>query len=148
MGAVRLAAKVSPTLFLSVASVCLVAALIAVPFGKVIIVVGSSALATTAGFAAAAGFAVSVSFAALLASVAVFEQPAAVKTAAAAKASQRLRCTRVLNTSHLQRGTLGVNGMRWLVGPFTGRRYKSTAKRWVSLTFPNRTESRRCGGFA
>src|SRR5205807_7989079 len=56
IGSVRLAAKVSPTLFLSVASVCLAAALIAVPFGKVIIVAGSGALATTAGFAAA-GFA-------------------------------------------------------------------------------------------
>src|SRR2546423_12387048 len=60
IGSVRLAAKVSPTLFLSVASVCLAAALIAVPFGRVIIVAGSGALATTAGFSspsfASAGF--------------------------------------------------------------------------------------------
>src|SRR2546430_14596686 len=56
IGSVRLAAKVSPTLFLSVASVCLAAALIAVPFGKVIIVAGSGGLGTTGGFAAA-GFA-------------------------------------------------------------------------------------------
>src|SRR5207302_10447659 len=52
IGSVRLAAKVSPTLFLSVASVCLAAALIVVPFGMVIIVVGSGALSSTAGFAA------------------------------------------------------------------------------------------------
>jgi len=38
--------NVSPTLFLSVVSVCLAAALIAVPFGKVTIVAGSAALAT------------------------------------------------------------------------------------------------------
>src|SRR6266478_9467433 len=88
---VRLAANVSPTLFLSVARVCLAAALIAVPFGKVIIVADSAALATTAGFAATAGFA---GFAAAAgSSVADFEQPAAVKTAAAAKTTQRLRCT-------------------------------------------------------
>src|SRR6266853_683342 len=98
MGSVRLAAKVSPTLFLSVASVCFVAALIAVPFGKVTIAAGSAALATAAGFAAGfaatAGFALLACFAALLASsVAVFEQAAAVKAAAAAKASQRFRCT-------------------------------------------------------
>src|SRR2546427_11578416 len=99
IGSVRLAAKVSPTLFLSGASVCLAAALIAVPFGKVIIVVGSASLATVTGFAATAGFAaaagfVPACFAVLLAwSVAAFEQPAAVKTAAAAKLSQRFRCT-------------------------------------------------------
>src|SRR6266513_6370203 len=86
IGSVRLAAKVSPTLFLSVASVCLAAALIAVPFGKVIIVVGSCALATTAGFVAA-GFAAALT--ALL--VASFEQPATVKTPAPAKTSQRFR---------------------------------------------------------
>src|SRR2546427_11764013 len=96
IGAVRLAAKVSPTLFLSVASVCLAAALIAVPFGKVIIVAGSAALATaaglaaTAGFAATGGFAAAAGFAGLLASsVAGFQQAATLKTAAAAKASQR-----------------------------------------------------------
>src|SRR5260370_39378826 len=124
IGSVRLAAKVSPTLFLSVASVCLAAALIAVPFGKVIIVVGSAALATAAGFAAtacfaaAAGFAAPASFAVLLvSSVAVFEQPAAVKTAAAAKSSQRFRCTCEVNISHLQRGTRGVNVVQLLVRP-------------------------------
>src|SRR6266852_183061 len=88
MGSVRLAAKVSPTLFLSVASVCLAAALIAVPFGKVIIAAGSAALASTAGFALLACFAVLPA-----SSVAVFEQAAAVKAAAAAKVSQRFRCT-------------------------------------------------------
>src|SRR5258707_7044726 len=104
IGWVRLAAKVSPTLFLSVASVCLAAALIAVPFGKVIIVAGSAALATTAGFAATAGFA---GFAAAAgSSVADFEQPAAVKTAAAAKANPRFRYTLKINTSHLRKGTL------------------------------------------
>src|SRR5256886_12295801 len=67
IGSVRLAAKVSPTLFLSVASVCLAAALIAVPFGKVIIVVGSAALATAAGFCAGGLFAtVAVYFVALV----------------------------------------------------------------------------------
>src|SRR5258705_13947410 len=86
IGSGRLAAKVSPTLFLSVASVCLVAALIEVPFGKVIIVVGSAALATAAGFGAACLLAV-VAF--LL--VALFEQPATAKTAATGKASLRLR---------------------------------------------------------
>src|ERR1700732_3928108 len=101
MGAVRLAAKVSPTLFLSVASVCLAAALIAVPFGKVTIVVGSAALATAAGFAATAGFAAAAGFAVLASSVAVCEQPAAVKTAAAAKLSQRFRFTFELIISHL-----------------------------------------------
>src|SRR6266849_89519 len=91
IGVLRVAAKVSPTLFLSVASVWPTVALIAVPFGTVTIVVGCAALAATAGFAAAAG---SAGFAALLAcSVAVFEHPATVKTAAAAKASQRFRCT-------------------------------------------------------
>src|SRR5438876_10176201 len=94
IGSVRLAAKVSPTLFLSVASVCLAAALIAVPFGKVIIVVGSAALATAAGFGAGG----------LLAAVAVslvslFEQPATVRTAAAAKASLRFRWNSELDTS-------------------------------------------------
>src|SRR5258707_15503709 len=96
----RLAANVSPTLFLSVVSVCLAAALIAVPFGKVTIVAGSAALATAAGFAvaarfaAAAGFSVSASFFVLLASsVAVFEQAAAVQTAGAAKANQKVPCT-------------------------------------------------------
>src|SRR5213082_1564586 len=86
IGSVRLAAKVSSTLFLSVASVCLAAALIAVPFGKVIIVAGSGALATTAGFAAV-GFrgALAVSL------VALSEQPATAKTAAPAKTSQRFR---------------------------------------------------------
>src|SRR6267378_1741516 len=94
IGVMRLAAKVSPTLFLSVASVWPTAALIAVPFGTVTIVVGSAALATAAGFAATTGFAVSASFALLLgSSVTFFEQPATVKTAAAAKASQRFRCT-------------------------------------------------------
>src|SRR6266478_4876839 len=123
IGSVRLAAKVSPTLFLSVASVCLAAALIAVPFGKVTMVAGSAVLASAACFAVL-----------LVSSVAVFEQAAANKPAAAAKASHRFRRTRELNTSHLQRGTLGVNGMRRLVGPFTDRTYRSTAKRWVSLT--------------
>jgi hypothetical protein len=73
-------------LFLSVASVCLAAALIAVPFGKVIIVVGSAALATAAGFGAAgflAAWAVSL--------VALSEQPATAKTAATAKASPSFR---------------------------------------------------------
>src|SRR5207247_1239043 len=94
IGSVRLAAKVSPTLFLSVASVCLAAALIAVPFGKVIIVVGSAALATAAGFAAGGLLAaVAVSL------VALFEQPATVRTAAAAKASLDRKSTR-LNSSH------------------------------------------------
>src|SRR5713226_5174769 len=100
MGAVRVPAKVSPTLFLSVASVWPTVALIAVPFGTVTIVVGCGALAATAGFAAAtgfavaAGFAVSAGFAVLLASsVAVFEQPATVNRAAAAKANQRFRWT-------------------------------------------------------
>src|SRR5258708_31233081 len=117
MGSVRLAAKVSPTLFLSVASVCLAAALIAVPFGRVIIAAGSAALATMAGFAAAAGFAATAGFALLACfavllvwSVAVFEQAAAVKAAAAAKASQKFRCASELNTSNLQKGTLGGNG--------------------------------------
>jgi hypothetical protein len=103
-------------LFLSVASVCLAAALIAVPLGKVIIVAGagSAALATTAAGFAAAGFlpALAVSF------VAWFEQPATVKTAAAAKASLSFRWISELNTSHLQRGTLRAKGMRWLVDPF------------------------------
>src|SRR5260370_1686163 len=112
IGWVRLAAKVSPTLFLSVASVCLAAALIAVPFGKVIIVAGSASLATTAGFAATAGFA---GFAAATgSSVADFEQPAAVKTAAPSKTSQRFRCTLEFNTSHLQKGTLLVYRLRGL----------------------------------
>src|SRR2546427_716051 len=94
IGVVRLAAKVSPTLFLSVASVWPTAALIAVPFGTVTIVVGSAALAAaagfaaTAGFAAAAGFAVSASFALLVAS------------SVADTASQRFRCTRESNISH------------------------------------------------
>src|SRR5260370_41075621 len=61
MGEVRLAAKVSPTLFLSVASVWPTAALISVPFGTVTIAVGSGALFTAAPFAATgftvAGFA-------------------------------------------------------------------------------------------
>src|SRR5947207_15520248 len=83
IGSVRLAAKVSPTLFLSVASVCLAAALIAVPFGKVIMVVGSAALATAAAFGAGGRLAaVAVSF------VVLFEQPATVSTAAAAQASR------------------------------------------------------------
>src|SRR5260370_42324737 len=56
IGSVRLAAKVSPTLFFSVASVCLAARLIAVPFGKVVIAAGSALLAFPAGVAAAAGF--------------------------------------------------------------------------------------------
>src|SRR5436190_20479223 len=94
IGSVRLAANVSPTLFLSVASVCLAAALIAVPFGKVIIVVGSAALAITAGFAAS-GFlaALTALLPALLLAllVASFEQPATVKTPAPAKTSQRFR---------------------------------------------------------
>jgi len=82
---------VSPTLFLSVASVCLAAALIAVPFGKVIMVVGSAALATAAGFAAA-GFAAAGFLGMLAVSlVAWFEQPATVKTAATVKASLRFR---------------------------------------------------------
>src|SRR5712692_11116180 len=106
IGSVRLAAKVSPTLFLSVASVCLVAVLIAVPFGKVIIAAGSAALAAAAGFDATAGldaaalvgagcFTAAAGFAVLLASsVAVFEQLATVRTTAtAAKASQKFRCT-------------------------------------------------------
>src|SRR5260370_18701688 len=108
-GSVRLAEKVSPTLFLSVASVCLTAALMAVPFGKVTIVVGSAALATAAGFAAAAGFAVSAFFAVLPASsVAVFEQPAAVKTPAPAKATPKLLCHLGVQIFHHQRGTLRV----------------------------------------
>src|SRR5216684_153800 len=99
IGVVRLAAKVSPTLFLSVASVWPTVALIAVPFGTVTIVVGCGAFAeagfaAATGFAVAAGFAVSAGFAVLLASsVAVFEQPATVNRAAAAKASQRFRWT-------------------------------------------------------
>src|SRR5260370_6735436 len=61
MGAVRVPAKVSPTLFLFVASVWPTVALIAVPFGTVTIAVGCGALAAAAGFAAsgflaAAGF--------------------------------------------------------------------------------------------
>src|SRR6476646_4617011 len=145
IGVLRLAANVSPTLFLSLASVWPTVALIAVPFGTVTIVAGSCPFATaaalgavagfvaTAGFATAvgfvaaagfagAGFAVPAGFAVLVAwSVADCEQPAAVNTAPAAKASQSFRCTCDLNTSHLQRGTAGVNGMRWLVGPFTDR---------------------------
>jgi hypothetical protein len=83
--------------------------------------------------------------------VAVFEQPAAVKTAAAAKASQRFRFTLELNISHLQRGTLGVNGMRRLVGPFTGRNLQTDYEQRVSLVFPKSyrvrlLESRRIRG--
>src|SRR5205807_9536374 len=71
IGSVRLAAKVSPTLFLSVACVCLATALISVPFGKAIIVVGSAALATAAGSGAGGLLApVAVSLAVLFAQLA------------------------------------------------------------------------------
>src|SRR6267154_3355079 len=100
MGAVRLAAKVSPTLFLSVASVWPIVALMTVPFGTVTIVVGCDAFATGAGFAVAAGSAVAAGFAVATflavvvgSLVAVFEQPATIKRAAAAKASQKFRWT-------------------------------------------------------
>ncbi len=56
MGDVRLAAKVSPTLFLLLASVWPTVALISVPFGTVTVAVGCGALFTAAAFAAA-GFA-------------------------------------------------------------------------------------------
>src|SRR5271166_2616350 len=69
-GVVRVAANVSPTLLVSVASVWPTVALIAVPFGTVTIVVGSGAGAlcatacfAAAGFAAAPGFAVLAGFA-------------------------------------------------------------------------------------
>src|SRR5438067_12054572 len=88
IGSVRLAANVSPTLFLSVASVCLAAALIAVPFGRVIIVAGCGAFAAATGLAAAEVFATAGFLPELAASsVALFEQPHAVSTAAADKAS-------------------------------------------------------------
>src|SRR6476646_146036 len=112
IGVLRLAANVSPTLFLSLASVWPTVALIAVPFGTVTIVAGSCVLATAAAFGAVAGFAAPVGFATpagfvaaagfagagfavpagfavlLACSVAVCEQPATVKTPAAAKASK------------------------------------------------------------
>src|SRR5437763_16919252 len=81
IGPVRLAAKVSPTLFLSVASVCLAAALIAVPFGRVILVAGSGAFATTAGFAAVAFAAAGFPGALAVWLVALSEQPGTVRTA-------------------------------------------------------------------
>jgi hypothetical protein len=65
MGEVRMPAKVSPTLFLSVASVWPTVALIAVPFGTVTVAAGSGALAIAAGFAAA-GFAGSAFLAVLV----------------------------------------------------------------------------------
>src|SRR5712691_6838824 len=83
---VRLPAKVSPTLFLLLASVWPTIALIAVPFGTVTIAAGGGALLAATGLGAAVLLGV---LAAPL--VAVFEQPATVKTAA--KASQRLRWT-------------------------------------------------------
>src|SRR5256884_8373413 len=91
IGSVRLAAKVSPTLFLSVASVCLAAALIAVPFGRVIIVAGSGALATTAGFASA-GFAAAGFLGALAVSLVAFvEEPSTGSNAGPSKSSTRIR---------------------------------------------------------
>src|SRR4029077_8536801 len=115
MGEVSVPAKVSPTLFLSVASVWPTVVLISVPFGTVTVAAGSGALATAAGFAAA-GFAGAAFAAALVGSlVASFEQPTTVKRAAPAKASQTFRYTWEWNTLHLQRGTLGVSGMRRLV---------------------------------
>ena len=82
-------------MFLSVASVWPIVALMTVPFGTVTIVVGCDALlATGAGFAVAAGFAVSTFLAVVVGSlVALFEQPATIKRAAAAKASQKFRWT-------------------------------------------------------
>src|SRR5712692_9406395 len=135
-GVARLAANVSPTLFLSVASVWPTVALISVPFGTVTIAAGCGALVAAAGFAGSA-------FLAVLAGslVAVFEQPARVKTAAAAKASQRFRCTWEWNISNLQRGTFGVNGVRWLVGPIPRLQIElETAGTLLSL---NPTESGR-----
>jgi hypothetical protein len=78
-------------LFLSVASVCLAAALIAVPFGRVIIADGSGALTAGAAFAAAAGLAAAGFLAApAVSSAGLFEQPTPPKTTPAAKTSQRL----------------------------------------------------------
>src|SRR2546427_9821283 len=95
-----MAAKVSPTLFLSVASVCLTAALIAVPFGKGTIVAGSAVFATAAGFAATAGFSATAGLAAaegflvlLASSVAGCEQPVTVNTGGASQARQGCRPT-------------------------------------------------------
>src|SRR5258707_34789 len=131
-GVARLAANVSPTLFLSVASVWPTVALIAVPFGTVTVAV-CGALFTAAGFAVAplaatalpasgflvAGLAAAGLLAAVFAaaaflagagvcfvawSVAWFEQPASVKNAAAATARENLRRPSDLNISLLQSG--------------------------------------------
>src|SRR6267378_612652 len=82
IGVVRLAAKVSPTLFLSVASVWPTVALISVPFGTVTIAIGTGALLTAVAFAAA-GFAVAA-FAATGFTAAGFAAAAFVATGFAA----------------------------------------------------------------